>query len=131
MSIPSVSGSEGRVGEFLESHLGSLGYKVERQNVTHDRFNVIAFAGQPHVMFCTHIDTVPPRIADPGRQRYLYGRGACDTKGIIAAMLEAGDRLRRNGTELRISLRCCRRDRQLGRQSRQYPEMGYGVRHRW
>ena len=60
MSIPSVSGSEGKVGEFLETHLGSLGYKVERQNVAHERFNVIAFAGEPHVMFCTHIDTVPP-----------------------------------------------------------------------
>ena len=98
MSIPSVSGSEGKVGEFLESHLGSLGYRVERQNVTHDRFNVIAFAGQPHVMFCTHIDTVPPVLPIGEDNDYLYGRGACDTKGIIAAMLEAGDRLRRNGT---------------------------------
>jgi acetylornithine deacetylase len=96
MSIPSVSGSEGKVGEFLESHLGSLGYKVERQNVTHDRFNVIAFAGQPHVMFCTHIDTVPPVLPIGEDNDYLYGRGACDTKGIIAAMLDAGDRLRRN-----------------------------------
>jgi len=98
MSIPSVSGSEGKVGEFLESHLGNLGYKVERQNVTQDRFNVIAFAGQPHVMLCTHIDTVPPMLPISEDNDYLYGRGACDTKGIIAAMLEAGDRLRRNGT---------------------------------
>ncbi len=30
---------------------------------------------------------------------YLYGRGACDTKGIIAAMLDAGDRLRRSGLQ--------------------------------
>jgi acetylornithine deacetylase len=98
MSIPSVSGSEGKVGEFLESHLGSLGYRVERQNVTDDRFNVVAFAGQPHVMLCTHIDTVPPILPIGEDNDYLYGRGACDTKGIIAAMLEAGDRLRRNGT---------------------------------
>jgi len=97
MSIPSVSGSEGKVGEFLETHLGSLGYKVERQNVAHERFNVIAFAGEPHVMFCTHIDTVPPVLPIGEDNDYLYGRGACDTKGIIAAMLEAGDRLRRNG----------------------------------
>src|SRR5258705_12321514 len=52
MSIPSVSGTEGKVGEFLESHLESLGYRVERQTVTQDRFNVIAFAGDPHVMLC-------------------------------------------------------------------------------
>ena len=97
MSIPSVSGTEGKAGEFLESHLGSLGYRVERQNVTQDRFNVIAFAGgDPQVMLCTHIDTVPPVLAIREDDDYLYGRGACDTKGIIAAMLEAGERLRRN-----------------------------------
>jgi acetylornithine deacetylase len=98
MSIPSVSGTEGKVGEFLDSHLRSLGYRVERQNVTHDRFNVIAFAGDPHVMMCTHIDTVPPTLPIREDDDYLYGRGACDTKGIIAAMLEAGERLRRDGT---------------------------------
>jgi acetylornithine deacetylase len=98
MSIPSVSGAEGKVGEFLESHLGSLGYRVERQNVTQDRFNVIAFAGDdPHVMLCTHIDTVPPVLPIREDDDYLYGRGACDTKGIIAAMLEAGARLRHDG----------------------------------
>ena len=49
-------------------------------------------------MLCTHIDTVPPVLPIGEDNDYLYGRGACDTKGIIAAMLEAGDRLRRNGT---------------------------------
>src|SRR5262249_50549298 len=61
------------------------------------RFNVFAFSGEGRVMFCTHMDTVPP-VALPIRASedddHLYGRGACDTKGIIAAMLEAGDRLR-------------------------------------
>jgi acetylornithine deacetylase len=98
MSIPSVSGTEGKVGEFLESHLQNLGYRVERQNVAQDRFNVIAFAGDPHVMLCTHIDTVPPLLPIHEDEDYLYGRGACDTKGIIAAMLEAGALLRRTGT---------------------------------
>src|SRR5215510_13031012 len=99
MSIPSVSGTEGKVGEFLELHLAGLGYKVERQNVTSDRFNLIAFAGgDPQVILCTHIDTVPPLLPVREDDDYLYGRGACDTKGIIAAMLDAGDRLRRGGT---------------------------------
>ena len=98
MAIPSVTGSEREVGEFLASHLASLGYRVERQPVTGDRFNVFAFAGEGRVMFCTHLDTVPPATI-PIREDddFLYGRGACDTKGIIAAMLEAGDRLRRDG----------------------------------
>jgi len=98
MSIPSVSGTEGKVGEFLESHLGHLGYRVERQNVSQDRFNVMAFAGgDPQVMLCTHIDTVPPVLPIREDDEFLYGRGACDTKGIIAAMLEAGARLRSEG----------------------------------
>src|SRR5205814_6420159 len=90
--------TEREIGEFLSAHLTSLGYRVERQDVTGDRFNVFAFAGEGRVMFCTHIDTVPPPTV-PIREddEFLYGRGACDTKGIIAAMLEAGDRLRRDG----------------------------------
>ena len=83
------------------AHLASLNYSVERQNVTGDRFNVLAFAGDPRVIFCTHIDTVPPPPPTiPVREddNFLYGRGACDTKGIIAAMLEAGGRLRASGT---------------------------------
>jgi len=98
MAIPSVTGTEREIGEFLLSHLGQLGYRVERQHVAGDRFNVFAFAGDGRVMFCTHLDTVPPATI-PVREDndFLYGRGACDTKGIIAAMLEAGDRLRRDG----------------------------------
>src|SRR5438093_506534 len=100
MSIPSVTGTEREIGEFLSSHLSSLGYRVERQAVTGDRFNVFAFAGEGRVLFCTHIDTVPPpppMIPIREDAEFLYGRGACDTKGILEAMLEAGDRLRRDG----------------------------------
>src|SRR5580765_4964678 len=100
ISIPSVTGSEREIAEFLSSYFASLGYRVERQDVTGDRFNVMAYAGEGRVMFCTHIDTVPPTAQmEPAREDddFLYGRGACDTKGIIAAMLEAGERLRRDG----------------------------------
>jgi len=98
MAIPSVTGTEARLGEFLSSHLSTLGYRVERQDVTDDRFNIFAYAGEGRVMFCTHLDTVPPATI-PVREDddFLYGRGACDTKGIIAAMLAAGDRLRNGG----------------------------------
>src|SRR6266850_370002 len=100
ISIPSVTGTEREVGEFLSSHLASLNYRVERQNVVGDRFNVMAFAGDARVLLCTHIDTVPPpppMIPVREDSDFLYGRGACDTKGIIAAMLEAGGRLRQRG----------------------------------
>jgi len=51
MAIPSVTGNERELGEFLVAHLASLKYRVERQNVTSDRFNVLAFAGDPLVIF--------------------------------------------------------------------------------
>ncbi len=98
MGIPSVTGSEREAAEFLSAHLSFLGYRVERQQVTGDRFNVVASAGDAPVLFCTHIDTVPPGdlpVREDGD--FLYGRGACDTKGIIAAMVEAGNRLRQGG----------------------------------
>jgi acetylornithine deacetylase len=98
MEIPSVTGNEKAIGEFLSSHLASLGYRVERQSVSPDRFNLLAFEGDARVFLCTHIDTVPPPTI-PIREDadFLYGRGACDTKGIIAAMLEAGERVRHEG----------------------------------
>jgi len=99
MAIPSVTGNELAVGNFLASHLASAGYRVEKQEVEPGRFNVMAYAGKPRVLFCTHIDTVPPLLPVREDESFLYGRGACDTKGIIAAMLEAGDRLRNGGVQ--------------------------------
>jgi acetylornithine deacetylase len=97
MEIPSVTGSEGKVADFLSMHLGAAGYRVVLQTVEPGRFNVLAFAGGiPKVVLCTHIDTVPPVLPVDEDEQYLYGRGACDTKGIIAAMLEAGSRLRQS-----------------------------------
>jgi acetylornithine deacetylase len=98
MNIPSVTGSEGELGNYLASHLSGDGYRVERQDVEPGRFNVVAFTGTPaRVVFCTHIDTVPPVLPVGDDAEFIYGRGACDTKGIIAAMLEAGRRLRASG----------------------------------
>ena len=94
MKIPSVTGAEGEIGRFLLDHLKDEGYEVESQTVSEDRRNIIARAGVPDLVFCTHIDTVPPFIEVRENETTLFGRGACDTKGIIAAMLEAGKRLR-------------------------------------
>jgi len=94
MSIPSVTGGEKEVGLFLSKLLHERRYRVEKQFLIPNRFNVLAFAGTPRVVLCTHMDTVPPVLPVRADENFLYGRGACDTKGIIAAMLEAGDRLR-------------------------------------
>ena len=98
IDIPSVTGDENDVGEFLESHLKSLGYSVELQEVEKDRFNVIATTGaSPRVVFSTHMDTVPPHIVSSEDEQRIYGRGACDAKGIIAAQINAAERLRAEG----------------------------------
>ncbi|HXQ69009.1 MAG TPA: M20/M25/M40 family metallo-hydrolase [Pyrinomonadaceae bacterium] len=98
IDIPSLTGDEKSVGEFLATHLASLGYQVERQEVASDRFNVIATTGEsPRIVFSTHIDTVPPFIASSEDGEYIYGRGSCDAKGIIAAQIFAAEQLRQNG----------------------------------
>lgn len=99
MAIPSVSGGEKEIGQFLTELLYTRRYRVEKQFLIPNRFNVLAFAGRPRVILCTHMDTVPPMLPVSEDDRFLYGRGACDTKGIIAAMVEAGDRLRAQGVD--------------------------------
>ncbi len=104
MEIPSVSGEEHAVGEFLRDHLSSLGYQVEMQEVVDGRKNVIAAASDdPQVFLSTHMDTVPPHIPPTEDEEKIYGRGACDAKGIIAAQITAAERLRKQGEE-RIGL---------------------------
>lgn len=98
IDIPSVTGDEKSVGEFLATHLADLGYRVVKQEVAKDRFNVFATTdASPRVVFSTHMDTVPPYIISSEDEQKIYGRGACDAKGIIAAQIIAAERLRGEG----------------------------------
>jgi acetylornithine deacetylase len=100
MNIPSVSGDEGAVGFWLRDHLQSLGWTVELQKVSDNQNNVIAWLNEtPRVWFSTHIDTVPPFIPPTEDDEKIYGRGACDAKGIIAAQITAAEALRKEGVE--------------------------------
>jgi acetylornithine deacetylase len=100
IDIPSVSGDEAAVGRFLATHLEGLGYKVEAQEVSRDRANLIATTtARPRVVLSTHMDTVPPFIASSEDDEYVYGRGACDAKGIIAAQIAAAEEVRAQGIE--------------------------------
>jgi acetylornithine deacetylase len=95
IDIPSPTENEKAVGEFLDAELLRLGFEVRRYPVTDSRFNLYASAGgRPRVIINSHIDTVPPWFASREDASTLYGRGACDTKGVIAAMISAGLRLR-------------------------------------
>ena len=100
MNIPSVSGDEEAVGFYLNDHLESLGWTVELQPVAAGQNNVIAYLNDtPRVWFSTHIDTVPPFIPPSEDDEKIYGRGACDAKGIIAAQITAAEQLRKEGIE--------------------------------
>jgi acetylornithine deacetylase len=95
MRIDSTSGREGEVINFAHTTLESRGWTVHRIPVSEGRENIYATAGGTAlVTLSTHLDTVPPFIAprvDGGR---IWGRGACDAKGIAAAMICAAERLR-------------------------------------
>jgi acetylornithine deacetylase len=101
VDIESLTGNEHQVGCYLADYLGALaarhGGSVEQMEVEANRFNVLATWGEPVVTLSTHIDTVPPHIPSSEDAEYIYGRGACDTKGIIAAMLKALEALLEEG----------------------------------
>jgi acetylornithine deacetylase len=98
IDVPSPTEHELAAAELLESELTRLGFETQRHDVTPTRFNLLARAGgTPRVILNSHIDTVPPWFASSEDDEFVYGRGACDTKGIIAAMIAAGDRLRTRG----------------------------------
>jgi acetylornithine deacetylase len=110
IDIESITYNEGAAGRFLVDFLASRGFHVETMPVEHDResrstgsrFNVYAGAEgeQPDVVFSTHMDTVPPFIPSSEDEEYIYGRGACDAKGIIAAQIAAAERLRADGLKV-------------------------------
>jgi acetylornithine deacetylase len=93
IAIDSVTGREGDYGDALARHLVALGFEVERQPVEPGRFNVLARAGEPQLVFCTHLDTVPPFFGPTRKGTDVHGRGACDAKGPALAMIEAARRL--------------------------------------
>ena len=103
IDIDSTSGREAEACQWLSGWLRERGYNVAEQPVANDRFNVIATLDPPDVVLSTHIDCVPPFFASREDNDLLYGRGACDAKGILAAQLAALERLRAEG-ERRVAL---------------------------
>jgi acetylornithine deacetylase len=94
IDIDSVTPNEERMGEFLFDHLSKIpGAHVEKMPVEQHRFNVFAHWDAPVVTLSTHMDTVPPFFASREDDQFIWGRGACDTKGIIAAMITAVERM--------------------------------------
>jgi acetylornithine deacetylase len=98
MEIDSTSGREGSVVDWLENYLSGADWRTTRIPVTPGRDDLLATSGdKPEITFSTHLDTVPPFIPPRLEGGRLWGRGACDAKGIAAAMILAAERLRTQG----------------------------------
>lgn len=101
VAIESPTYAEGEVGEFLAGFLAARGWDVEKTAVPQPtdsapagpRWNVYAGPAdaRPEVVFSTHMDTVPPHIPLREDNDFLYGRGVCDAKGIMAAQMAAAE----------------------------------------
>lgn len=102
MEIDSTSGSEGAVVDWMHAFLEGRDWSVMRIPVSPGRDDVLATIKPardlpPRLTFSTHLDTVPPFIPPCVDGDVLRGRGACDAKGIAAAMICAAERLRDAG----------------------------------
>src|SRR5207244_12548342 len=103
LAIQSTTGSEAAAVDFVSKWLVARGWNVTLQEVTRGRANIWASRSGRGVTLSTHLDTVPPYIAPKLVGDRLCGRGACDAKGIAAAMLVAADQLAKSG-EHRVDL---------------------------
>jgi acetylornithine deacetylase len=103
IDIDSTTGREEQAGAWLAAELRRRGYTVAQQPVARGCVNLFASLDPPVVVFSTHYDCVPPFHPSRVEDRKLYGRGACDAKGILAAQLAACERLRQAG-ERRVAL---------------------------
>ena len=103
LSIPSGTGDERAIVDHVTRWLVGRGWNVHLQEVTKGRSNIWASRGSGTVTLSTHLDTVPPHLPPRLDGELLYGRGSCDAKGIVAAMMAAADRLVTSG-EQRVDL---------------------------
>ncbi|HEY6329912.1 MAG TPA: M20/M25/M40 family metallo-hydrolase [Blastocatellia bacterium] len=99
IAIRSTSGYEEEIGEFLSEYLAGAGFQVQLYAADEGRPNVYARRGEPGVVLSSHTDTVPPYVELDEDDNFIYGRGACDAKGCIAAMIKAAEALAEAGRD--------------------------------
>jgi acetylornithine deacetylase len=97
IDMDSTTGRERQAGDWLASTLRGMGYTVTQQPLARGCSNVVATLGDPVVVLSTHFDCVPPFFPSRVEGGRLYGRGACDAKGILAAQVAAAERFRQRG----------------------------------
>ncbi|MBQ2112149.1 MAG: M20/M25/M40 family metallo-hydrolase [Bacteroidales bacterium] len=99
LNIDSTSGKEAVLADYLAERLSTERSRVEMSDVGDGTKNLLLTWGDPKVVFCTHLDTVPPYIPPTIDGEVVRGRGSCDAKGQIFAMYEACKVLESKGYE--------------------------------
>ena len=102
LRIDSTSGKERKVAEWLEGCLPGMFPEGNRpvlqvDEVGDDTLNLLLTWGKPRIVFCSHLDTVPPFIPPTMDGVNIYGRGSCDAKGQVFAIVEACKKLAEEG----------------------------------
>ena len=95
LEIDSTSGRERALAEWLLAHVEAP--RAESFEVGDGTLNLLFSWGRPRLVFCTHLDTVPPYIAPSFDGESVHGRGSCDAKGQLYAMYRACKRLEAGG----------------------------------
>jgi acetylornithine deacetylase len=103
LNIDSTSGSERELSQFLEKRLAEpIGGRcpgVQSWELEDGSRNLLFLWGTPKVVFCTHIDTVPPYIPPRVEGERIWGRGSCDAKGQLIALYTACCKLAEEGLD--------------------------------
>ena len=99
LQIDSTTGRERELADYLAQKMSAPGRTIEKQEVmsmssacaegAEVPVNLYVAWGEPKVVFCTHLDTVPPYIPPVSDGKKVMGRGTCDAKGQIFSMWEA------------------------------------------
>lgn len=97
LSVDSTSGKEAALADMLAVEFSGEGRTVRTFDVGDGSKNLLVSWGTPKVLFCTHLDTVPPYIPPVMENGMARGRGTCDAKGQISAMYEACKALESKG----------------------------------
>ena len=102
LSIDSTSGRERKVAEWLAERLPGMFPAANRpllqvEEVGDGTLNLLLTWGSPRIVFCSHLDTVPPYIPPTFADEVVKGRGSCDAKGQVFVIVEACKRLAEEG----------------------------------
>ena len=89
LNVDSTSGRESQLADMLAIEMQAPGRTIDVYEVGDGTRNLMVSWGEPKVVFCTHMDTVPPYISPAFSDGQVTGRGSCDAKGQIFAMYEA------------------------------------------